>query len=112
MADPITEKLIAEESELLRMLDELPQGAVIDRMGLEYRLGEVRCRLAQGNPPDEDEGRWYAGEEIAGGRCERLRAALQDLYDVQNGPPLERDREAWGDAMLRAKAVLRVTRDA
>lgn len=40
-------------------------------------------------------------------RYAEARGALQDLYDFQNGPPLEREREEWEDAMRKAGAVLR-----
>ena len=53
----------------------------------------------------DDPGR--TGEEVAGHRCERLRIALQMLYDVQNGPPLERNRAEWEAAMCWAVSALR-----
>jgi regulator of replication initiation timing len=37
----------------------------------------------------------------------RLREALQALYDEQNGPPLENDKEDWQEAMRMAEEVLR-----
>lgn len=37
----------------------------------------------------------------------RLRDALQDLCDQQNGPPLERNREDWQRAYDRARELLR-----
>ncbi len=42
-----------------------------------------------------------AKEEI-----KRLRAALQDLYDEQNGPPLLRDELSWQAAMDKAEKLL------
>lgn len=36
----------------------------------------------------------------------RLREALQDLMDVQNGPPLVRDEEDWNNAMGAARKAL------
>lgn len=39
-------------------------------------------------------------------RRDELRTVLRDLYDAQNGPPLERGREKWEDAMRLAAAVL------
>lgn len=38
---------------------------------------------------------------------ERLRGALQDLYDEQNGAPLERRRAEWEKAMLKARNALK-----
>ena len=35
-----------------------------------------------------------------------LRKALNDLYDVQNGPPLCDTAKDWNDAMLAADKVL------
>jgi hypothetical protein len=37
----------------------------------------------------------------------RLREALQALYDEQNGPPLETDKEYWQEAMRMAEEALR-----
>jgi len=39
----------------------------------------------------------------------RLRKALEDLVDQQNGPPLVRDAEAWQAAMDQAQVVLGYT---
>ena len=36
----------------------------------------------------------------------QLRAALQYLIDEQNGPPLEKRRAQWEEAMNEAKAIL------
>lgn len=36
----------------------------------------------------------------------QLRAALQNLVDEQNGPPLEKRRAQWEEAMNEAKAIL------
>ena len=36
----------------------------------------------------------------------QLRAALQNLVDEQTGPPLEKRRAQWEDAMNEAKAIL------
>ncbi len=36
----------------------------------------------------------------------QLRAALQNLLDEQNGPPLETRRTKWEVAMNEAKAIL------
>ena len=36
----------------------------------------------------------------------QLRAALQNLIDEQNGPPLEKRRAQWEEAMNEAKAIL------
>jgi hypothetical protein len=36
----------------------------------------------------------------------QLRAALQNLIDEQNGPPLETRRAQWEQAMNEAKAIL------
>jgi hypothetical protein len=51
-------------------------------------------------------------------RAERLQAerdeavaALQLLYDEQNGPPLERHAERWRSAMDAAEAVLAKAQD-
>lgn len=38
---------------------------------------------------------------------ERLRDALQDLYDEQNDAPLERRRAEWENAMEKAKNALK-----
>jgi len=49
-------------------------------------------------------------EEVRATKAEadnaRLREALQDLMDVQNGPPLVRDEEDWNKAMSSARAAL------
>lgn len=37
---------------------------------------------------------------------ERLKDALQSLYDEQNGPPLIRDQKSWQEAMDKACACL------
>jgi elongation factor P hydroxylase len=37
----------------------------------------------------------------------RLREALQSLYDQQNGAPLERDRDEWQEAIKMAEKALR-----
>jgi Tfp pilus assembly protein PilE len=34
------------------------------------------------------------------------KQALEDLLDVQNGPPLLRDKEAWEAAMAKAQAIV------
>ena len=34
-------------------------------------------------------------------------AALRELHDLQNGPPLIRDEARWREAMVKAEAVLR-----
>ena len=34
------------------------------------------------------------------------KTALSDLIDLQNGPPLIRDKEAWGIAMTKAFCCL------
>ena len=36
----------------------------------------------------------------------QLRAALQNLIDEQNGPPLETRRAQWEQAMADARAIL------
>ena len=36
----------------------------------------------------------------------RLRRALESLMDIQNGPPLVRDTEAWNEAMAEAGQAL------
>jgi hypothetical protein len=40
-------------------------------------------------------------------KIDKLRIALQALYDEQNGPPLENDKEDWQEAMRMAEEVLR-----
>jgi hypothetical protein len=42
-----------------------------------------------------------------GVRIDKLRIALQALYDEQNGPPLENDKEDWHSAMRMAEEALR-----
>lgn len=44
----------------------------------------------------------------AADEIERLRQALSDLYDWQNGPPLSTDRwlTGWGNAMKAAERCL------
>lgn len=37
---------------------------------------------------------------------EDLRKALDDLYDIQNGPPLCDTEKDWNEAMLAAEKVL------
>lgn len=39
-------------------------------------------------------------------RAARLEAALQALYDEQNGPPLLKHQDAWEAAMKLARAAL------
>jgi hypothetical protein len=39
---------------------------------------------------------------------ERLREALQELVDWQNGPPLVTYTDGWNKAMEKARAALRV----
>jgi predicted nucleic acid-binding Zn-ribbon protein len=40
-------------------------------------------------------------------RIDKLKIALQTLYDEQNGPPLENDKEDWHSAMRMAEEALR-----
>jgi len=56
--------------------------------------------------PDND-GEWVRYEEAAD-QIERLREALQELHDWQNGPPLldEKWLTGWGNAMKKAEACL------
>ena len=39
-------------------------------------------------------------------RVERLQDSLQELVDLQNGPPLIRDAKAWNTAMAEAHRCL------
>lgn len=43
---------------------------------------------------------------VAEEKIERLRDALQELYDEQNGPPLLRDEKEWRAAMDKAEKLL------
>lgn len=58
------------------------------------QCGWYRCKLA---------------DTPLSGVCEpwvwRLLGALQDLMDVQNGPPLITSRSAWTDAMAKCYAA-------
>jgi len=36
-----------------------------------------------------------------------LKEALQKLYDIQNGPPLIKEKAAWEDAMKKAEELLK-----
>ena len=51
-----------------------------------------------------------SGEKTIAGlvkqECDKLKEALQDLIDVQNGPPLPTYTEAWNAAMAKAQAAL------
>jgi hypothetical protein len=40
-------------------------------------------------------------------KIDKLRIALQALYDEQNGPPLENDKKDWQEAMRMAEEALR-----
>jgi predicted nucleic acid-binding Zn-ribbon protein len=40
-------------------------------------------------------------------RIDKLRIALQALYDEQNGPPLDTYKEDWQEAMRMAEEALR-----
>jgi hypothetical protein len=42
-----------------------------------------------------------------GVRIDKLKIVLQALYDEQNGPPLENDKEDWQEAMRMAEEALR-----
>ena len=44
--------------------------------------------------------------DAARAREQRLRGILQDLADLQNGPPLEKDEEPWTNTMREAWAAL------
>jgi hypothetical protein len=39
-------------------------------------------------------------------KIDKLRIALQTLYDEQNGPPLENDKKDWQEAMRMAEEAL------
>lgn len=43
----------------------------------------------------------------AADEIERLRDALRDLLDVQNGPPLVRRADEWQAAVDKARAALK-----
>jgi hypothetical protein len=49
---------------------------------------------------------WRRRTEQAEATAARLVGILRDLVDVQNGPPLEKYRADWEDAMERARAAL------
>lgn len=38
---------------------------------------------------------------------DKLRDILQQLYDLQNGPPLEKYRDKWAATMARTRSVLK-----
>lgn len=40
---------------------------------------------------------------------DELGAALRELHDIQNGPPLETWREQWQGAMTKAETLLTLT---
>ena len=42
----------------------------------------------------------------------RLTEALRELYDLQNGPPLMRERERWHRAMVAAAEILQAAQAA
>lgn len=44
-------------------------------------------------------------------KIEKLREALQALYDEQNGPPLIRDKADWEAAMAKAGKALEESND-
>jgi hypothetical protein len=68
------------------------RGGFVDNMD-NMNSKSVRRRVAiMRNEPSE------AAPELA--------EALRILYDLQNGPPLEKYRDQWNDAMALAKAAL------
>ena len=57
------------------------------------------CHVASSNDVAEANARLIAA-------APELAEALRILYDFQNGPPLEKYRDQWNDAMALAKAAL------
>jgi CMP-N-acetylneuraminic acid synthetase len=53
------------------------------------------------------ESEWAKRYDSFKAKNNRLREALQALYDEQNGPPLENDKEDWQEAMRMAEEALR-----
>lgn len=62
----------------------------------------TQCLHKANEQAEHFEREWY----LRGDEIERLREALQALYDEQNGPPLIRDKADWDAAMAKASKAL------
>jgi chromosome segregation ATPase len=69
----------------------------------QAQIGAARAEVAEA---DGVIAVWRRRTEQAEAEAARLVGILRDLVDVQNGPPLEKYRADWEDAMERARAAL------
>ena len=60
----------------------------------------IFCELFDYAQTLHDEIKWLEADKV------ELLEALQELYDIQNDAPLERDRLVWESAMRKAQRVL------
>lgn len=64
----------------------------------------------QSTPPPAPPKDSFSSADDLRREIDMLREALQELYDVQNGPPLERERQQWEAAMEKAEDAIRGAR--